>query len=36
MSKIGTAVLEQIEEQEITVDELIEKGLRNNGSTESN
>ena len=28
MSKIGTAVLEEIEEQEITVEELIEKGLR--------
>lgn len=29
MSKIGTAVLEQIEEQQITVEELIEKGLQN-------
>ena len=29
MSKIGQAVLEQIEEQEITVEELIEKGLQN-------
>lgn len=35
MSKIGTAVLDQIEKQEITVEELIEKGLQN-GSTESN
>ena len=29
MSKIGQAVLEQIEKQEITVEELIEKGLQN-------
>jgi hypothetical protein len=29
MSKIGQAVLEQIEEQEITVEQLIEKGLQN-------
>lgn len=29
MSKIGQAVLEQIEEKEITVEQLIEKGLQN-------
>lgn len=29
MSKIGQAVLEQIEEREITVEQLIEKGLQN-------
>lgn len=29
MSKIGQAVLEQIEGQEITVEQLIEKGLQN-------
>ena len=29
MSKIGQAVFEQIEEQEITVEQLIEKGLQN-------
>lgn len=29
MSKIGQAVLKQIEEQEITVEQLIEKGLQN-------
>lgn len=29
MSKIGQAVLKQIEDQEITVEQLIEKGLQN-------
>ena len=35
MSKIGAAVIEKLETQEITMEELTEKGLTN-GSTENN
>jgi hypothetical protein len=35
MSKIGAAVIEELETQEITMEELTEKGLTN-GSTENN
>ena len=29
MSKIGTAILDELESKEITMEELIEKGLQN-------
>lgn len=32
MSKIGTQVIEELENQEISMDELIEKGLSNEDS----